>query len=67
MTGGGTPLDPHATNKAGDRGQQYVKFGNQQAATAGMLTVNWTITAVNSAVLTINANSSLTPTAAIYV
>ena len=38
-----------------------VKFGNQQAMTSGTLTVTWTITAANPAVLTINANSSLSP------
>ena len=53
----------HATNKAGTvANNTTVKFGNQQAATAGTLTVNWTVTAANPAVLTINANSSLAPT-----
>lgn len=54
----------HVTNKAGVLANNtVVKFGNQQAMTAGTLTVTWTITAANPAVLTLNANSSLTPSA----
>lgn len=52
----------HVTNKAGALANNATtKFGNQQAATAGTLTVTFTITAANPAVLTVNANSSLTP------
>lgn len=54
----------HATNKAGAiANNTVVKFGNQQAMTSGTLTCTWTITAANPAVLTLNANSSLTPSA----
>ena len=52
----------HVTNKAGSLANNTtVKFGNQQAMTAGTLTCTWTITAANPAVVTLNANSSLTP------
>jgi hypothetical protein len=40
-----------------------VKYGNQQLATAGTLVVTWTITAANPAVIQVNCNSSLTPSA----
>lgn len=54
----------HATNKGGViANNTVVKFGNQQAMTSGTLTATWTITAANPAVLTLNANSSLTPSA----
>jgi hypothetical protein len=50
------------TNKAGTiANNTTVKFGNQQAMTAGTLTVSWTITAANPALIRVNANSSLTP------
>jgi hypothetical protein len=50
------------TNKGGAFANNVTtKFGNQQAATAGTLTVTWTITAANPALIQINANSSLTP------
>ena len=42
-------------------GNTVVKYGNQQNMTSGTLTVTWTITGANPAVLTVNANSSLTP------
>lgn len=49
-------------NKAGTQTQNtVVKFGNQQGMTAGTLTVTWTITAANPALIQVNANSSLTP------
>lgn len=52
----------HVTNKAGTiANNTTVKFGNQQATTSGTLTVTWTITAASPAVLSVNANSSLTP------
>jgi hypothetical protein len=45
-------------------GNTATKFGNvQPTPTAGTLAVTWTITAANPAVLTLNANSSLTPSA----
>ena len=54
----------HATNKAGViANNTTVKFGNQQAMTAGTLTVTWTTTAASPTVVSINANSSLTPSA----
>jgi hypothetical protein len=50
------------TNKAGSIANNAVtKAVNQQAATAGTLTVTWTITAANPALIQINSNSSLTP------
>jgi hypothetical protein len=50
------------TNKAGTIANNTTsKFGNQQAATSGTLTVTWTITAANPALIQLNANSSLTP------
>lgn len=56
-------LTCHATNKAGAvANNTCVKFGNQQAMTSGTLTVTGTITAANPAVVTVNSNSSLTPT-----
>lgn len=52
----------HATNKAGViANNTIVKSGNQQAMTSGTLTVTFTITAANPAVVSVNANSSLTP------
>ena len=54
----------HCNNKAGAfSGNSTTKFGNIQAMTSGTLTVTWTITAANPAVLTVNCNSSLTPSA----
>jgi hypothetical protein len=50
------------TNKGGViANNTVVKYGNQQAMTAGTLTVTWTITAASPAVLSVNCNSSLTP------
>lgn len=55
-------LSYHVTNKGGVFANNVcLKSGNQQALTAGTLTVTWTITAANPAVLSLNANSSLTP------
>jgi len=52
------------SNKAGVwSGTTTVKYGNQQNMTAGTLTVTWTITGANPALLQINANSSLVPSA----
>ena len=52
----------HATNKAGAfANNTCVKYGNQQAMTNGTLTVTWTITAANPAVITLTTDSSLTP------
>jgi hypothetical protein len=54
----------HATNKAGTvANNTTVKFGNQQATTSGTLTCTWTITAANPAVLSLNCDTSLTPSA----
>lgn len=54
----------HVTNKAGALANNTtVKFGNQQAMTAGTLTCTWTITAASPAVLTLNCDTSLTPSA----
>ena len=54
----------HCNNKAGVlSGNSTTKFGNIQNMTSGTLTVTWTITAANPAVLTVNCNSSLTPSA----
>jgi hypothetical protein len=39
------------------------KFGNTQGVTSGTLVVTWTITAANPALIQVNANSSLTPSA----
>lgn len=50
------------TNKAGTiANNNALKFGNQQAATSGTLSCTFTITAANPAVISLNANSSLTP------
>lgn len=50
------------TNKAGTIANNTVdKSGNQQSSTSGTLTVTFTLTAANPAVLQLNANSSLTP------
>jgi hypothetical protein len=52
----------HVTNKAGSVANNTCsKSSNQQAATAGTLTVTWSLTAASPALLQINANSSLTP------
>jgi hypothetical protein len=52
----------HVTNSNGSfANNTTVKAVNQQAATSGTLTVTFTITAANPALLQINANSSLTP------
>lgn len=40
-----------------------LKYGNQQAASSGTLTCTFTITGANPAVISLNANSSLTPSA----
>jgi len=54
----------HVTNKAGTIANNVtLKAGNQQAMTSGTLTVTFTITAANPAVIQVNANSSLTPSA----
>jgi len=51
-----------ATNKGGAfSGNTATKFGNHQNATAGTLTVTWAISAANPGVISVNANSSLTP------
>lgn len=50
------------TNKGGAfSGNTVTKFGNAQNATSGTLTVTWAISAANPGVLSVNANSSLTP------
>jgi hypothetical protein len=52
----------HVTNKAGTiANNTVVKSGNQQAMTSGTLSVTFTITAANPALIQVNANSSLTP------
>jgi len=53
----------HVTNKAGTIANNEVNQTFQQALTSGTLLVDWTITAADPAVVTINANSSLTPSA----
>lgn len=54
----------HVTNRGGViANNTCVKFGNQQAMTVGTLAVTWTITAANPALIQVNANSSLTPSA----
>ena len=54
----------HVTNKAGALANNtVVKAVNQQAATAGTLAVTFAISAANPAVVSFNANSSLTPSA----
>lgn len=54
----------HSINKGGVFSNNTVtKFGNQQAATSGTLTVTFAIGAANPSQLTCNANSSLTPSA----
>jgi hypothetical protein len=51
-------------NKAGAwSANTCVKFGNQQGLGSGTLTVTWTITGANPALIQVNANSSLTPSA----
>jgi hypothetical protein len=50
------------TNKGGAfSGNTATKFGNAQNATSGTLTVTFAISGANPAVLSVNANSSLTP------
>ena len=50
------------TNKGGVfSGNTTTKFGNQQNATSGTLAVTWAISGADPAVLSVNANSSLTP------
>jgi hypothetical protein len=50
-------------NKAGTFSDNTaLKYGNQQAATAGTLSVTWSMTAANPSLLRVNVNSSLTPT-----
>lgn len=50
------------TNKGGAwSGNTATKFGNAQNMTAGTLTVTWAISGANPALLSVNANSSLTP------
>lgn len=50
------------TNKGGVfSGNTCTKFGNHQNATAGSLTVTFAISGANPALLSCNANSSLTP------
>ncbi len=52
----------HVSNKGGTIANNVTsKSLNQQLATAGTLTVTWTISAANPALLQVNANSSLTP------
>lgn len=51
-----------STNKGGTfSGSSTTKFGNQQNASSGTLTVSFNITAANPGVVQVNANSSLTP------
>lgn len=50
------------TNKGGVfSGNTCTKFGNHQDATSGTLTVTFAISGANPAVLSVNANSSLSP------
>lgn len=50
------------SNKAGVfSGNTVTKFGNHQNATAGTLAVTFAISGANPALLSVNANSSLTP------
>lgn len=52
----------HVTNKGGTfANNTCIKFGNQQAATGGTVTVTWSLTAANPALLQVNVASSLTP------
>jgi hypothetical protein len=49
-------------NKGGAfSGNTMTKFGNSQTATSGTLTVTFAISAANPGVISVNANSSLTP------
>lgn len=49
-------------NKAGAiAGNTALKFGNQQTVSSGTLTVTWALSAANPGLLSVNANSSLTP------
>lgn len=58
----------HATNKAGTIANNTctAKVANQQAMTSGTLTITFAITAANPAVISVNANSSLTSITAGY-
>lgn len=50
------------SNKGGVfSGNTVTKFGNHQNATSGTLTVTFAISAANPGALSVNANSSLTP------
>lgn len=49
-------------NRAGVFSNTATKVNNQQNVSAGTLTITWTITGANPALLQVNANSSLTPT-----
>lgn len=52
----------HVTNKAGAIANNTItEVGVQQAATSGTLTTTWAISAANPAVVSLNADSSLTP------
>ncbi len=52
----------HAINKGGVFSNNVIlKSANQQSMTAGTLTVTWTITAANPALIRVNVASSLTP------
>lgn len=54
----------HVTNKAAAiANNTCIKSTNQQAMTAGTLTVTFAISAANPALISVNANSSLTPSA----
>lgn len=54
----------HTINKGGVfSGNVVTKIDNQQNATSGTLTVTFTVTGANPSVLSVNANSSLTPSA----
>jgi hypothetical protein len=50
------------SNKAGViANNTALKYGNQQLATAGTLTVTWALSAASPSLLSVNCNSSLTP------
>lgn len=54
----------HGINKGGVfSGMTITKRANQQDVSSGTLTVTWAITSANPTVITVNANSSLTPSA----
>lgn len=52
-----------ATNKAGAIANNVATEISQQAVTAGTLTTAWAISAANPAVISVNANTSLSPSA----